>query len=182
MYKEFFSEFYKCLVCFLSPDIYGRSILENSSFIVSGAHYNPKMRGRGFVARLSGATAELLNIWIIMCLGHDPFFTDNNGNLAVKFSPVLEKSLFISKKEEVIFNKKRAIIPSNSFAFKMFSSTLVVYHNRKRKNTYDNIKADNITILLKDGGKVYLKDGIIPYPLSIRVRNRECERIDVVLD
>ncbi|MBN3040792.1 MAG: hypothetical protein JW867_06655, partial [Candidatus Omnitrophica bacterium] len=60
-YKEFYQDFYNCLVCFFDPDTYGRNILENSSFIVSSAYPDKTLWGRGFVARLSGATAELLN-------------------------------------------------------------------------------------------------------------------------
>ncbi|MDP2923847.1 MAG: cellobiose phosphorylase, partial [Candidatus Omnitrophota bacterium] len=69
LYEEFFKDFYNCAVCFLEPRTYGRNILENSSFIVSSAYPDKSLWAKGFVARLSGATAELLNIWVMLCLG-----------------------------------------------------------------------------------------------------------------
>ena len=87
-YKEFFEDFYNCCVCFFPAQTYGRNILENSSFIVSSCYPDDKLWGKGFVARLSGATAELLNIWIIMAMGRRPFFTEADNNLFLKFSPL----------------------------------------------------------------------------------------------
>ena len=58
LFDEFYEDFYGALVCFLKPAVYGRSVLENSSFIVSSAHPDASLHGTGFVARLSGSTAE----------------------------------------------------------------------------------------------------------------------------
>ena len=43
--------------------------LENSSFIASSANPNPDIHGRGFVARLSGSTTEMISMWIEMFIG-----------------------------------------------------------------------------------------------------------------
>ena len=49
LYEEFFSSIKNCFPCFLKPEIYGRSILENSSFISSSAFPDERNWGRGFV-------------------------------------------------------------------------------------------------------------------------------------
>ena len=69
LYDEFYEEIKSNLVCFMDPDVYGRSTLENSSFIASSLNPNPSVRGQGFVARLSGSTAEMLSIWNAMMFG-----------------------------------------------------------------------------------------------------------------
>ncbi|MFA6379369.1 MAG: hypothetical protein WCX16_06285, partial [Candidatus Omnitrophota bacterium] len=62
LYKEFYEDLPHVLIPFLNPEKYGRSILENSSFIASSAHEDPEIHGRGYVARLSGATAEFVHM------------------------------------------------------------------------------------------------------------------------
>ncbi|MDP2044231.1 MAG: cellobiose phosphorylase, partial [Candidatus Omnitrophota bacterium] len=79
--KEFYSEFKNVLIPFQDPQRYGRSILENSSFLVSSAFPDKKLHGNGFVARLSGSTAEFLHIWLVMNTGANPFILDRNGQL-----------------------------------------------------------------------------------------------------
>ncbi|WP_203636793.1 cellobiose phosphorylase, partial [Thermobrachium celere] len=58
LYKEFYSDFKNVIIAFMDPSVYGRSPLENSSFIASSANVDESIHGTGFVARLSGATAE----------------------------------------------------------------------------------------------------------------------------
>ncbi len=67
------------LVPFMDPAIYGRSPLENSSFIVSSAHPDESLHGAGFVARLSGSTAEFINIWSVLMAGAQPFVLGEGG-------------------------------------------------------------------------------------------------------
>ena len=90
---EFFADMRRGLVPFLDPRTYGRSPLENSSFIVSSAHPDPSLHGRGFVARLTGATAEFLSIWSLMTAGPRPFFMKDN-ELCLSFKPSLPRWLF----------------------------------------------------------------------------------------
>jgi len=62
MYDEFFEEMSSGgMLPFMDPKKYGRSLLECSSFIASSAFEDPSVRGRGFLARLSGSTAEFLS-------------------------------------------------------------------------------------------------------------------------
>ena len=69
LYPEFIEAARDALIPFQDPDRYGRSIYENSSFLVSSAYPDEKMHGRGFVARLSGSTAEFISIWKGMMFG-----------------------------------------------------------------------------------------------------------------
>ena len=88
LYREFFSEFHKAGIPFLPPEKYGRSPLENSSFIASSANPDPSIRGKGFVARLSGSTAEFMQIWQTMMFGEHPF-TLEDGVLAFRPLPAI---------------------------------------------------------------------------------------------
>jgi hypothetical protein len=181
LYEEFFQDFYKAGVCFFNPGGYGRSILENSSFIVSSAHPDKKLWGKGFVARLTGATAELLNIWIILCLGKAPFFVDKDDKLFIKFSPILKKEFFTKDREKIDFKEKRVLLDKNTFAFKLFSSILVVYHNLSNKDTFRNLKVKTI-IIETNGEKHIINSDIVGPPLSYQIREAKVDRIDVFFE
>ena len=98
MYDEFVRDFHDAAVPFLSEEVYGRSLLENSSFIASSANPNKKIHGKGFVARLSGSTAEFLQIWQLMMFGSKPFVVEN-GALTVKLMPCIPDYLVGDTKE-----------------------------------------------------------------------------------
>ena len=70
---EFFEDFKHQCVAFLDPARYGRSPLENSSFIVSSRFPDPRLHGGGFAARLTGAAAEWISLVFYMGLGAQPF-------------------------------------------------------------------------------------------------------------
>ena len=181
LYADFFNEFHNCGVCFFDPHVYGRNILENSSFIVSSAHPDSNLWGKGFVARLSGATVEVVNMWIMMCLGRQPFFVDQDNNLGIKFAPILRSELFTTKKQTVNFRGADVVIANNAFAFALFSSVLVVYHNPLRKDTFKaGCKVKKITLSFKDT-TVTVKGNTIPAPYSLSVRERKVDRIDLYL-
>jgi len=92
LYDEFFEEIKSNLVCFMDPNVYGRSTLENSSFIASSLNPNPSVRGQGFVARLSGSTAEMLSIWNTMMFGKSVFqYTDE---LVFSPRPIIHQDFF----------------------------------------------------------------------------------------
>lgn len=88
LYAEFGKDFEKACVAFLDPTVYGRSPLENVSFIASSANSNKAVRGRGFVARLSGSTAEFLQMWQIMMFGKNPI-RKRGEELYCKWEPVI---------------------------------------------------------------------------------------------
>jgi len=178
-YEEFYDSFYKCGVCFFDPKDYGRSPLENSSFIVSSVYPDKSLWGKGFVARLSGATAELINIWIVLCLGKQPFYLDKNKQLCLRFSPILKKELFTTTKETIDFEGKKVILPPNTFAFKLFSKTLVCYHNPKRKDTFDKDCRIEKVVVTSNGQKISYSSSIIKSSLNLGLREQKIERIDV---
>ena len=78
-YDRFFTDFTAMVIPFLSPETYGRSTLENSSFLVSSINSDSASHGRGFVSRLSGSTAEFISIWNWMLFGKAPFGLDDDG-------------------------------------------------------------------------------------------------------
>jgi hypothetical protein len=175
LYKEFFEDFKNVLIPFQDPGRYGRSILENSSFLVSSAFPDERLHGNGFVARLSGSTAEFISIWLLMCAGKNPFYLDGNKKLCLEFKPILPKWLF-SQKEENGF-------PKNTFAFKFLSKTLVIYHNPKKKDTFGKnaAKVKEITIESIDKTKLTFKSSSLGYSIANNIRQGEVSRIDILL-
>src|SRR5207302_11458687 len=125
--QEFFSEMKTGVVAFCDPKIYGRSPLENSSFIVSSRFPDPRVHGRGFVARLSGSTAEWISIVFHMGLGPQPFRAVRSA-ICFEPKPTLARWLF-SVKAENGFEK-------NTFGLKLFGKTWLVYHNPSRQDTF----------------------------------------------
>lgn len=185
LYDEFFECFNK-LVPFMDAGVYGRSILENSSFIVSSVHPDKKIHGRGFVSRLTGASAEFLTMWLFMTAGKNPFYLDENNQLCLELKPVLPSWLFTRKSVETrYYNGSEFItlkIPENAFAFNFLGSVLTVYHNPLRKNTFGNNAACIKRIELHEKGKVKNISGSkILLPWSLKIRDRKIERIDMYL-
>lgn len=88
LYNEFSEAFRDAAVPFMDPIRYGRSPLENVSFLASSANPDPSRWGRGYVARLSGSTAEFLEMWQIMFFGKCPFHKTREG-LALTFMPFI---------------------------------------------------------------------------------------------
>jgi len=175
LYKEFFGDFKNVFIPFLKPDVYGRSTLENSSFIVSSAFPKKELHGTGFIARLSGSTAEFINIWLIMCAGKKPFYLNRDGNLCVELKPILPAWIF-TKKKEADFEK-------NTFSFKFLNKALVVYHNPAKKDTFGKFaaKVKRISINYLDGRKIIQKSPQILPPHSYDLRSGKISRIDIEL-
>lgn len=79
LYEQFSETMRQAAIPFLDPAVYGRSTLENSSFLVSSMNPEEALHGRGYVARLSGSTAEFMSIWQIMMFGRKPFLRTEGG-------------------------------------------------------------------------------------------------------
>ncbi len=120
LYEQFYQDIKTAMVAFRDPKEYGRSILENSSFLASGMNPNNEIHGRGFVARLTGSTTEVISMWLSMFLG-DRIFTYEDGSLTLHFEPKLADWMFDDK---------------GCASFTMFSSCKVTYVNPGRKATY----------------------------------------------
>ena len=110
MYREFIDDFHKAAIPFLDPDVYGRSIYENSSFIASSKNPNTGFHGKGFVARLSGSTVEFIHMWSLMMFGLHPFAV-KGGELTLTFSPLIPSYLIGEEKRiETTFLGKTKVI------------------------------------------------------------------------
>ncbi|MDD5254801.1 MAG: cellobiose phosphorylase [Candidatus Omnitrophica bacterium] len=168
LHEEFYREFKNLLIPFQKPQRYGRSILENSSFLVSSAFPDKNLHGNGFVARLSGSTAEFIEIWLRINAGEKPFFLDSEGKLNLRFSPVLAGWLF--RKD-------------HTYSFTFLSSVRVVYHNPSRKDTFGKgcVRPHKIVLTSEPSKTVTLESGTIPAPYAQQVRDRRISRIDVFL-
>lgn len=188
LHDEFFHDFKKALVPFLDPAVYGRSILENSSFIVSTAHPNKKIHGAGFVSRLTGASAEFLSMWLCMTVGQKPFYLNEEGKLCLEFKPVLPGWLFTDKPKDIDIyremKKETLHLPANTFAFNFLGRTLTVYHNEEGKDTFGGSPACISRIVLYKSGKevAAIKGSVIPSPYSRHIRDGAVDRIDVFIN
>jgi len=163
LYQEFFTAAHCALIPFLKPSVYGRSTVENSSFLASSANPDPSLHGRGCVARLSGSTVEMLDIWFHMSVGENPFtFTDNM--LMLCFKPVLPDWLFDE---------------SGTLSFTFLSQVKVTYHNPNNHGIYgENSKAGKITVQYHDG-HIYEQTGYLTGEAALSVRSGLVDKIDV---
>ncbi len=168
LYEEFFDDLSKTLIPFQPPDRYGRSILENCSFLVSSAYADPSLHGAGFVARLSGATAEFLQMWVWMTVGREPFALNERGELCVRLAPILSKELFTS---------------DGRFECLFLGRTKIVYHNPQRLPTFGARRAAIHTVRLipTSGDPIECQHGFIPPPYAAMIRDGMVDRLEVEL-
>jgi hypothetical protein len=164
LHVQFFDDARHALVPFLDPLVYGRSPLENSSFLASSAHPDPALHGAGFVARLSGATAEFLSMWQLMMLGRQPFFLQDGG-LHLAFRPALPGWLFP---------------PNGRLSFRFLGSCQVTYSNPSHGDTWNLEQAGSRAVVtLKDGLRIELASATLPPPYAGWVRETKVKEIEV---
>ncbi|MDC0558855.1 cellobiose phosphorylase [Candidatus Izimaplasma bacterium] len=151
LYEEYFEEIKTNLTCFMDPTVYGRSTLENSSFIASSINPDPFVRGQGYVARLSGSTAEMLSIWAYMMFGKEPFILENQ-ELKLNLKPLITKEFF----------------KDNKLSFNFLGKTKVTYINESNIDTFDpnfNIKKYEVNDIelteIKGSLAKNIRDGLI---------------------
>ena len=185
-YEEFFRCVKTALVPFLDPEVYGRSILENSSFLASSVYPNKKLRGGGFVSRLTGASAEFLSMWRIMTVGRTPFLLDERGELNMKLEPVLPGWLFLEKEKQCRMPVDGAPVsmtfPANTFACRLFGKTLAVYRNELRRDTFGREGARVLRAeLCGSGAAVQIEGNVIPAPYAQKVRAGGFGRMNIFL-
>ncbi|MBI4343039.1 MAG: cellobiose phosphorylase [Candidatus Omnitrophica bacterium] len=168
LHEEFYENFFQALIPFQPPARYGRSILENSSFLVSSVYPDRSLHGAGFVARLSGATAEFIQIWLWMTAGRSPFRLDRQGRLELQLVPVLHGKLFDRR---------------GRFSFTFLGRIRVTYHNPQRRATFGPGRArpDAIRLTPRSGEPIDCAGGVIPAPYAERVRAGDITAIDVQL-
>ncbi len=137
LYEAFYQDIRTAMVVFRDPKEYGRSILENSSFLASSVNPNEDIHGRGFVARLTGSTTEVISMWLLMFLG-EKTFTYEDGDLKLHFEPKLPDWMFDD---------------NGHASFTMFSTCKVTYVNPSRKATYGDGAAAVKSIVVADTGE-----------------------------
>ncbi|MDP5275156.1 cellobiose phosphorylase [Chengkuizengella axinellae] len=167
LYDEFFEDMQNVMVPFLDPEVYGRSILENSSFIASSANPDVTQHGTGFVARLSGSTAEFLSIWYLMMANKQPFQMED-GKLSLKLKPILPGWLFDE---------------NGTVQFNFLSKCDVTYINKSGKNTFgaDGVQVNKFVLTTEDGEQVTIEDHFVPDPYASMVREGKIIKIDAYL-
>jgi hypothetical protein len=165
LYDQFFHEIQTGLVPFMNNKVYGRSPLEASSFIVSSAFPDPKMHGSGFLARLSGSTAEFLSMWMLMMAGPTPFVnSDDDAGLQLVLKPVLPAWLFTAEE--------------NTVGFTFLGAVEVVYHNPTRGNTWE-LTPTGCVVTGLDGSVLTYEGGVIDSTGALLVRNRKAASVHI---
>ncbi|ADH97866.1 hypothetical protein [Salisediminibacterium selenitireducens] len=166
LYTDYYEDIKHALIPFLDADVYGRSTLENSSFIASSANPDESLHGRGYVARLSGSTVEFLHMWLVM-MGAERPFTAEDG-LTFALSPKLAGSFFTEEGE---------------VSFRLFNQCEVTYSNPSRKDTFGEnaVKPVQYTLTYRDGKEELLNAGDVTGPSAEAVRNGSVSAIHVTL-
>ncbi len=165
LYDEFYREIRTGMVVFRDPAQYGRSILENSSFLASSMNPNDSIHGRGYVARLTGSTTEVISMWIEMFMG-ERIFTYENEELRLHFAPRLADWMFDEK---------------GCAAFTLFSRCRVTYHNPSRKATFGPEASAVHKIELIDTGEVIPGD-YVSGSQAEQIRSGQIREIAVYLE
>lgn len=166
LYEEFFEDIKTAMPPFMNPEVYGRSILENSSFIASSSNPDERTHGRGFVARLSGTTVEMLNIWKLLMVG-EKLFVYEDGILKFRLNPILEKDFF----------KENTLITT------ILGDIRLVYTNINNKDTFGQEKGiiEEINLVHVDNSITKIKGNEVYGDLAEKIRNKEIVEIQATI-
>lgn len=180
---EFYANIEQLLVAFRDPAQYKRNPVENSSFLVSsGFSVDARQHGRGCVARLSGSTVEFLHLWTHLFLGPRPFGVEQ-GALRFQPTPVLHSSLFTEQAQILKPFGDEESLPEASAACAIFGSTLLVYLNPQRINTFGAGGASPRRYHLhwRDGSTQTVTSAYLEGKNAEALRRGEFRRVDVEL-
>lgn len=164
LYKDYYQEIQTNLVCFMNPEVYGRSILENSSFIAPSNNPNPHIHGKGFLPRLTGSTIEVLDMWRVMMLGNKPFQL-KEGHLIFKPEPKLHRSFF--KKDGTV-------------SFRFMKDIDITIHNPKHYNTFDDGEIYKIE-LDHEGVKETIYQAYVEKNQALKIRDGFYRKIEIYI-
>lgn len=168
MYDTFFSEMKGGgILPFMDAKVYGRSLMECSSFIASSAFPDPSIHGEGFLARLSGSTAEFMSMWKLMFIGPEPFFLNENGDVEMQLVPALPSWLFEDSESDApaLFDEDGIHIVT----FKLFAAIDVTYHNPTGGDLYGQAPS-KYTVTMADGSEVDVDGPSIPTDTALTIR------------
>ncbi len=168
LYDEFYEAIRTAFIPFMDPAVYGRSILENSSFIASSENPDEKLHGRGFVARLSGSTTEVISMWISMFTGGRTFYIEN-GTLKIGFAPALASDFFDA---------------NGDASWTFMGRCRIVYHNPSRRSTFGNDapKIKTMKLLTTGGETTEVKGNVLEGEQAHALRDGKLVRIDVYFE
>ncbi len=163
LYEEFFEDFKNAAIPFLDKQTYGRSTLENSSFIASSKNPNEAIHGRGFVARLSGSTIEFISIWKLMFFGKNLFKVNENNQLIFAPTPALPK--YLLRKEQNVYTVETT----------MLSNIKVVYEMSKETDYYPG----NYEITGIDVDGEFFEESIVSGNMAERIREKLVKKVTI---
>ena len=167
LHEEFHKDFKTMCIPFLDFKVYGRSLLENSSFIVSSANPDENIHGKGYVARLSGSTAEFLEIWQHMMFGKN-FFKETDGELSLSFSPSIPD--YLIKETLTIDSTFLGRIP-------------LTYHLKSRTSLIPGqYSIREIVLTDHEGQKKSFMGGVVKGEEAEQIREGKVRRIDVHIE
>ena len=164
---DFYQDIKTALIPFLDPEVYGRSTLENSSFIASSANPNENLHGRGFVSRVSGSTIEFMNMWFVMMTGGKPF-TMKDNQLIFALAPILPRWMF---KE------------NGALTYTLLGQCEVTYQNTTNGDTFgqEAIQPKTYVLTYTNGATVTLKDGDVVGQYAEDIRSGNVSEMVVTL-
>ena len=160
----FWKEAESCFVPFMNPEVYSRSIYENSSFIVSSSYPEDKLHGKGLIGRLSGATAEYITMWNYFLLGSDPFFLEKENPVFLP-RPIIPSSLFME---------------DGTLRWVLFGKTEVIYKNPSFRNLYPEDGNTPVEISLLYKGDTIKFDSAVSGEYVSLLRSGEIEKLTVL--
>ena len=157
LYAEFYEDFKNAAIPFLDKEVYGRSIYENSSFLVSSVYPNKALHGKGFVARLSGSTVEFISIWKRMMFGAH-ILSLQEGKLAFTPQPAIPEylipddghisaTLFGDVEVNYHFAQRKDYIPGEY----EIQSMIFIYHDGHRTQCGGPVAAGSVPEDLRSG-------------------------------
>ena len=164
-YDAYYETIKTNIVCFLDEDVYGRSTLENSSFLASSKNPDERLHGQGFVARLSGSTAEMLSMWRYMFLGKSIFSIKDNV-LSFQLKPLVKASWF-----------HQGVLKTT-----LFSNTHIAYHYEGIKDTYENeVVVEKYQLIDVNNQTHEIVGESVIGELADKIRNQQIKEINITL-
>lgn len=186
-YDRLFATMREIMIPYQPTLRYGRSPVENTSFIVSSRHPAPERHGRGYLPRSSGTTAEVIDLFLRLSFGERPFRMEN-GQLVFALDPVLPDWMFSPEDAQRNLvgpdgSSRQLHLPANTYAALLLGTTLVVYHNPDLMPTFGDGKArvDSMRLIKSDGTEHAVEGARVAGVRASDVRSGVFERIYVQL-
>lgn len=164
MYDAYYEDMKTAMPPFMNAEVYGRSPLENASFIATSNNPNRQNHGRSFVARLTGTTSEAITLLMLMMTGKK-LFTYQDQILRFQINPLLKQDFF-DENHEVSFN--------------LFESIKVTIYNPEGLDTYKGLKPVRY-VLKNEVDEVTIDHPYVEGHLALQVRNKHFNEIIVTL-